>query len=359
MSKSIGGIFLNLLLLSETGNPVIDDIIWNKSNILRVIAIAALLVFILINPELRKRKRPEDRIIFSECILALLLLLTDLFYNLSFLSEYNLKYYVTPSVIEFLYLMTVLRWVIFVDYSLFHSPDHVKRRYTHAVLPVCIVMSADLFQSFLYYGTDGDRNIIMRIGDVLQVCKMAVALYFIITAVRLVTVHGREFREPKFIRLSAFIVPFILGCLFRFFASSFMALGIILTYGAVKRRDRFLDRDTLFYSRDFLSYVSKYRDYKEYAGGCGILIRAAGHGQDMAGVLRESIPADINVYALGNDSFLLLTEAVRGSAVRMISMTITDAAESSEDPYTPEIITERRGEEESAAAFAERLLNMG
>ncbi len=45
--------------------------------------------------------------------------------------------------------------------------------------------------------------------------------------------------------------------------------------------------------------------------------------------------------------------------MKMVSMTVTEAAESSADPYTPDIITAKRDENESAAAFAERLINFG
>ncbi|MCR4591501.1 MAG: hypothetical protein K5668_11880 [Lachnospiraceae bacterium] len=77
----------------------------------------------------------------------------------------------------------------------------------------------------------------------------------------------------------------------------------------------------------------------------------------MAEIISELKPADINVFALGRDRFLLLTETLRGSAVKMTVMTITEAAETSEDPYTPEIITATRRADETAKDFSERLFS--
>ncbi len=39
-------------------------------------------------------------------------------------------------------------------------------------------------------------------------------------------------------------------------------------------------------------------------------------------------------------------------------MTITEGAQSSKDPYTPQIVTAVRKDDESASDFADRLLNL-
>ncbi len=190
----------------------------------------------------------------------------------------------------------------------------------------------------------------------MQIMELLVELLYILKAFHLSYAHGKESREPGFLRLGAFLIPFVLGLLFRVYAGFFLTMGIILTYGAVRNRDRFLDRATGLYNRNFLDYLSRYRDRKKYAGENGILISAKGHGEDMSKLLMEVKPAGSTAFALGGDCFLLLSESLRGSAARMAVETIAEAAEASESPYRPDIRTARQDPGESAGDFALRLL---
>ncbi len=360
MFRRLGEILLDLITYSDTGNEAVDNFIFYSSTALLVVSVIALLLLIFLNPNLRQRKRPEDRFLFGECIMMLIYISAELIYRFS--NDFsgiwvNVVYYVIPSLNEFLFMMMILQWTVFVDYCLYRSMDHVRRRYKHAAIPIFAVTGLDIVQSIIIYANGIDTEALLIPLYIMQFIKVAVELGYIIIAIRLVEVHAKETREPRFIRLSAFIIPFILGGLFRFHGAVFMTLGIILTYAAVIRRDRYLDHDTGFYSREFMDYLSRYRDRKEYAGGNGILINAAGHGQDMSKLLSEVKPAGSSVFALGDDRFLLLSESLRNSAATMAVATITDAAQTSDDPYTPEIITVRRGRDESAGDFAARLLS--
>ncbi len=78
----------------------------------------------------------------------------------------------------------------------------------------------------------------------------------------------------------------------------------------------------------------------------------------MAEILREFGPSDSHIFVLGEDSFLLLSESLRGSAVRMAVITITEAAMNGKDAYTPVIRTADRRKDETARDFADRLLKI-
>ena len=345
-----GEILFSMLTYSNTGNELLDSILWNGSDVLMIISAVSLLLLILLNPNLRQHKRHEDRILFYEYVFVIILIVLNLAYRFS--GYYagiwtDLIYYILPSVSEFLYMMTILQWMIFVDYSLYRSMDHIRRRYRLAALPIIAVTAADILQSIIIYGNGIDADTLMPFLYGMQFCKMAVELGYILTAVHLVFNYEKETHQMRFIRLDAFIIPFVLGSLFRYYDASFMALGIILTYGAVIRRDRFIDHDTGFYSREFLDYLSKYRDEKEFTGGCGIMIYAPGHGRDMSKILSEIKPPNSNIFVLDEDLFLLLSGAVRDSASQMAVMMITEAAQTSDTPYTPEITTMIRSDIES------------
>ncbi|MCR4654868.1 MAG: hypothetical protein K5770_01340 [Lachnospiraceae bacterium] len=166
----------------------------------------------------------------------------------------------------------------------------------------------------------------------------------------------RESREPKFIRLGAFIIPFVLGVLFRFYDASLMALGIILTYGVVKRRDRFLNPDTGFYNTDFLKYLGTYRDKKNYSGECVIALSAPSDPEGLARILHEMGPQNGLVIDKGDGEFLLFAEDLRESAARMAQRTFKEAAGMWEPPFSVETSVVKRREDETASAFAKKLL---
>ena len=66
--------------------------------------------------------RPEDRIMFWECVVVFGLLVVERIYFESGNFEgwwVNYVYYIAPSLIEFLYMLAVLQWLVFVDYTAF------------------------------------------------------------------------------------------------------------------------------------------------------------------------------------------------------------------------------------------------
>ena len=167
--------------------------------------------------------------------------------------------------------------------------------------------------------------------------KRALEIAYVLSAVYIVIKYKKESREPRFLRLSAFIVPFALGALIRDYVPIFLAAGILLTYITVVKRDRYLDPDTGFYNRNFLDFLKTYRDRKQYYGGCAIRIDASEHKNEMAAILKELSPVGSTQFALENDTFLLMTESMRPSAQKLLVMTFSEAAEESDTPFSPKI----------------------
>ena len=356
--QQLGQIILNTITFSFTGIDAVDWFMYYSSTVLLFVFAAAILVLLAKYPMLRQRRRPEDRFMFWECILLLILLGVEILMAFEAFLPYDGMIFAAtflPVVADFIFMLIIMQWMVFADYSLYRSPDHIRYRYRFAILPILTVMGINIVQLVLTNSAITELSIALNV--IAQIAQVAVELCYVLTAVHLVVTYEKESREPRFLRLSAFIIPFIIGNLIRSYDAAMLALGILLTYAAVMRRDRFLDHDTQFYNRSFLEYTGKYRDQKKYTGGNGILINASGRGEDMASILRELKPVDSNVFVLEKDQYLLLSESLRGSAVKLAVDTITEAAEGASPPYKPEIRAEKRGREESASAFALRMLN--
>ena len=357
----VGKDLMRLLYYSDTGNEALDEFVFNSSWMMEIAAIIGVLILILANPRLREHKRTEDRFLFAECILVIAMNLLDL--SLIPMVESDAKwtqyaFEISLTVNEALYMLIILQWLVFVDYSLYRSMDHIRRRYGHAVLPIIILTVFDILESVCVF-MPGVNPFLHTMGKAaMYYLKFFIELGYIVTAIYIVKKHDRESREPKFLRLEAFIIPFILGLLVRFYDSSMMALGIILTYGAVKRRDRFINHATGFYNVDFFKYLGAYRDKKKYRGESVVVLSAPENAEGMALLLNKMKPGSSSVIDKGDGKFFLFAENLRESAASMISSTFKEEAQKSDPPFTPEITVVRRREDESAAGFADRVLNL-
>ncbi|SCY39053.1 hypothetical protein SAMN02910292_01559 [Lachnospiraceae bacterium XBB2008] len=334
-------ILYELITYSETGNDFVDVFVYHSSWIMELAGLVGLIVMIFRNPRLKKHERTEDRYLFYECIMVIVILILQLSLIPLVYSDSMIAYYAFVAALtvnEVLYMFIILQWLVFVDYSLYRSKDHIRRRYKHAAIPIIILAVIDILQSFLAFYTDALLYGWTTLLGILQYIKLAIELTYIVIAIVLERKHSKESREPRFLRLEAFIIPFIFGVLIRFYDSAMLALGIILTYSAVKLRDRYIDSDSGLYNGEYLEYLRKYRkglgESKEY----GLSVEAKGHGKEMASLLKELLPAGVSVFSLGDDTFYLISETSKKSAMKMTAMMIEDSVESSDAPYDVQIL---------------------
>lgn len=360
--KEIGKLIFSIVSFGWTEYQAVNEFFYYTSTALVLVFAVVFLLLIFLNPRIRQRKRPEDRFMFWECVLVLILLGAEIFMAFaeeSFGPAARFCAAFSSSLREFSYLLAILQWMVFVDYSIYRSPDHIRRRYKYAVLPIMVLMVMEVIQDIGIFGPFDLTMATFVLMYVLQFAKLAVELGYILRAVQLVVRDRKETKAPRFLSLGVFIIPFIIGVVLRIYDAPMMALGVLLTCVVAGRRDRYLDYETGFYNRQFLVFLSRYRDRKKYDGGNGILITAEGHKEDMAGILKELRPVGSSVFYLGDDQFLLVSESLRGSAVKMAIMTFREAAEACDPPFTPVIRSASRKNGESAEAFADRLLDGG
>lgn len=335
-----------LIKYDQTGNDLVDVIVYHSSWIMELAGLVGLIVMIFRNPRLKKHERTEDRYLFYECIMVIVILILQLSLIPLVYSDSTIAYYafvVALTVNEVLYMFIILQWLVFVDYSLYRSKDHIRRRYKHAAIPIIILAVIDIIQSFLIFFTDVSLYSRAALPEILQYIKLAIELTYIVIAVVLERKHSKESREPRFLRLEAFIIPFIFGVLIRFYDSAMLALGIILTYAAVKRRDRYIERESGLYNGEYLEYLRTYRKDLGEKSEYGLSVKAPGHGKEMAALLKSMNLTGINLFSLGDDCFYLISETSKGSALKMTAMMIEDTVKSSDEPYDVQFLEKRSG----------------
>ena len=354
MKQFLNYVFLTLML-QQTGNDTFDTFVFWSSFYLELAAAIGVVVLVIRNEPVRKRLRTQDRLIFWECVLVFAQNVLDM--SLVPLVQVEadwepLVFYVALTVNEVLFFLIILQWLVCVDYSLHHSLDHIRRRYRHAAIPIAVIILLDIIHDMVASGTYGFDAWGKTGGFLLYTLKLVVEIGYILTAVILVKRYEKERREPRFLRLDAFIIPFVAGSLVRFYDAPFLGFGVILTYAAMKRRDRYIDFQTGLYNDLYLDCISEYWDNKGFDSASALLISASGHGEAMAGILQNIKIPDCFIIHSSADRFILLTGAVRNSALKMSIMLLTDAARESDPSFKPVIKTMRRMQGQTMKEFA-------
>ena len=337
--ESFGRLIVELLLYQPIESDAVVYVIAYSMLFLEIAAVACILAIILKDENLRRRSGQQDRLFFIECMLVLcynlLCISRDTFLpHISMLFEYSVM-----LIREVLYLMIALQWLVCVDYSLYRSMDHIRRHYFHAVIPVIVITVMDIVHSYInqfYYYTAGWA---VEAMDLLFILKLMIVLGYFAAAVYLVRKHEKFKLEPRFLRLSVFIVPFLIGALFRFSTGPMTALGVILTYRVLKRRERYIDYGTGLYNSGYLDCISAHWDKK--------------------GILKTNRIHNAFAIMLGEGRYLLLTGYIRESAMKMAEQMIMEEASEASPPFEPQIHMMQRREGQSMKEMASEIKSIG
>ena len=364
-NKILGQAFqylLDSLLYQQTGNELFDEIVYWTSFGCEILAAIGVLILILRNEPVRKRLRTQDRLIFWECMMVFALNLLQLSLVPLAYAEgkwADVAFFIAWAVNEVLYLLIVLQWLVCVDYCLYFSSDHVKRHYRKAVIPIVVIAVMDILQSLVYYAGIYklfDNIKLLDAGQTaLHLSKLFIEAGYIATAIYIVKRYSGQRREPHFLRLEAFIIPFVFGALFRFYDASFAGYGIILTYIAIKRRDNYIDFKSGLYNTRYLDYLCDHWDKKGFSDGSALLISSEGHGHALAGILTDIKVPDAFIINMGDGKFLMIAGFLRKSAFMMAEQMVIDGAAEADTPFEPRTKQMRRNKGESMKEFGARI----
>ena len=352
------------LMYESTGNEALDSFIWYSSYYLEYAAAIGIILLFILNKPLRKPQGTMNRLIFWECILVLSQNVVDI--SLAHLAELAEEYMLWAIYLfdfllyvnEALYILIVYQWLICVDYSLYHSKDHLRLRYRFAALPIVAVMLLQVLRDASYLGMINLPVLMGMDTYVYYGIKLFVELGYVMTAVVIVLKYEKERREPRFLRITAFIIPFVLGVLIRYYDASFVGFGVILTYMAMRRRDEFIDKQTGLYKNSYLDYISSYWDKKNIKDANAILLHNGENEKGLADILGEINIQDCFIIILGGGCFAILTGDLRSSAIRMTEQMITEAAHDAEKPFEVQVQSAKREEGQSMMEFAARIRNI-
>ncbi len=259
-------------------------------------------------------------------------------------------------------LLTLL-WMIFVDFCVYKSRDHIRKRYpTYYVIAGAAILFSGLSMYFTIasFPKPNLQTVLLMLASTFVVLPV-IQLIFAITAYRIAALYKMERRPPLFLRLSVFIIPVVAGCvsgtlIHPCFRSLGFAAGLLLTLRVQGNRSRYIDQDTGFYTRDFLRVMYDHLEKKGYLNGVGIIFSAPERSSLLIKAVSHLDYDNSEIFLLEGGKVLYTTGEQKKETMELIIRYVKNCI-SGEDPsaeINAEII--ERGKDESAGSFTERIL---
>lgn len=260
--------------------------------------------------------------------------------------------------------LLVLLWMLFVDYCVYKSLGHFKKRYppyfVMAGIGILISAVSSCFTISISLRQETTMWAVVMVLDTFIVLPV-LQLIFAVTAYRIVAGYQRERRPPLFLRLSMFIIPVVIGCVtggvvHSSFASLGFAIGLLLTWKIQGNRSRYMDRDSGFYTQDFLRVMYDHLEKRGYLNGKGVIFSAPGNTDTLVKAVSQLDYDNIELFLLEDGKVLLTTGEQKQDAMELIIRFVEACASEADPPFTVSTEIIERGEGESAGAFTERIM---
>ncbi|MCR5402404.1 MAG: hypothetical protein K6E91_01105 [Butyrivibrio sp.] len=228
------------------------------------------------------------------------------------------------STISFLYGL-----LLYSDFRLFGSRDHLLRHYRKYLIPVYLLVFVYLINLFtgILFAVEEDN--FWTPTELYFFVKLFQYAYLILPAVNLVGYYfGNDVKA--FLHPFSIYFPIIGGALFTGLTpcfATFLGYAVGLTFSVFAGIDewRFVDSGTKFYNRAYLEYlVNRIREGKEKLTGM-IEFEAKGHRGAFVHILKEDLPADSIVVALGEGRYLFLADRA-GAYLELLDELVKESA---------------------------------
>ena len=281
---------------------------------------------------------------------------------------------------EIMILMVVYFWNKFVDYAVYRSFDHVKKKYKRVILPAALVAvavcSVKLVISEGYRAfSDVGRVIIDWVGILCYVLQF----YYVVNVIWIAWKSNKERKAPTFLKMSVFVIPLIMGYTFNHLYKLipieiwidysallnwlnfdtrfvFLMIATILTWMTVEKRYRYMDPINGFYNKEFLADMNEYMEKSGYPNGTGVYFKAPKSEGRLVPVLNSLKPEDSEIFSIGQDEYLLMAGQQKESVIRLLVKSVKLGLAQTDDSLTVTSDYAIRNKDESSGDFTKRLL---
>ena len=250
--------------------------------------------------------------------------------------------YASRTISEFAILLFLFCLLLYTDYKLFGSKDHLKRHFGVFLIPPGLIIILYIINFFtgILFGVDAEMR------------WEPTKFYYIVTFVKYVYLvippihYMRSFlksEKKRFLHPLSIYVPILAGTIISLltpFSTIYLgcAVGLVLMIFSGIDSWRYADIKTSFFNKVYIEHIlNMIRDKKESRKSM-IIFEAKGDQAAFAGLLMEELPADNEKVALGNGKVAFISDTGSMEQLKSLAEFVKDGAEEYDSTHSDKIL---------------------
>ncbi|MBR4528677.1 MAG: hypothetical protein IKO80_00205 [Lachnospiraceae bacterium] len=328
-----------------------------------VMAFLMMLGLVCLSSRLRKRETTGEKLYFVLCLAVMVdAVCSSICYALHEQPFGATAELIFKTILEMSMLVLAYYWLLYVDFKLFGSKDHLIRRLGVLFVPIlagAVALVINLFTGIVF--TIGPDN--HYVPTVLYHVLEGLEYYYFLLSLILYVQSRMEGRQVHFFHIAPVLLPTIAGTFINIFTPySAAALGfsiaLIFMYFSMIDAWRFDDAETGLYNKEYLSYViAMVQDGRRECRNV-LTFETKSNPEALAEILKRDAPRDGELIHTGEGRFVLLLEQGEKSALKLLQTLIEEAAAEYDEAHKGQEIAltqtcrMRRKGEDTAALIA-------
>ena len=300
------------------------------SDVLAILMISALLIR---SSHIWKKEsgyRLLRVMLFSSMADALCNAVCYFLHDKSFAGAYTLAV-ISQTALEIAIVSILCHWLLFVDYQLYSSRDHLKRHYRPYLMPVPVFVLLHIVNAFtgILYTIDAglrcERSIFYNVILIIEYCYVVISLAVILK-------YRKEHGSARFFSAIPMILPLVAAvAISELTPHSFVALGfavgLVNIYLYLKRYRKYYEEETGFFNAAYLEYIKTLEEKGDRGRGVMIRISSDGDNKAVSDILRQELPADAEVIFMGKGRYLMFAGNKNRQFANLVNVMLQDAVE--------------------------------
>ena len=227
----------------------------------------------------------------------------------------------SSSLMELFAAAALFLFLLYFDYELYESRDHIKRHLVSYMAPMLVFVGLCLFSLVRSFVLNTRYDVVWEIYAYTGYLEL---FYMLFVAYGFWKYHQR-YGHKRFFHPLTIYVPILVGGLFTYYTSFsglFLGFALGLTFLTFSRIDeyRFLDRQSLFYNKNYLEYIILMAEEGKEERKSAITANAKGDSKALVGILKEELSKDTEVISLGDGKFFFFFNLVNQIELKSLCM---------------------------------------
>ena len=330
-----------------------------------VSAIILLLGLLLLTNRLRKRAGFGEKLFSKLTQISVVYAVFDIIYMIirsGDLGQVNGVLAMTAvTVVEFVTLVLIYTWLLYVDFMLYQSEDHVLRHYKMLAIPFFVLAVVLFLNCFFQFMIELDPDEIYDFTGPYFV-YIAFEYAFLIVSIVMIIRYKKNNGSMHYTNFVPMGIPVLVGALvsnttpYSAFALG-LAIGLVFLHFSFMEEACYKNEEKGYFHKEYFERLIEHTKNGEYDPRGAIYFKAEGNREAFEEILLEWIPDDSELLKIHDGSYLFVNEHGRS---RITDMLITDISEDTEKYKDGPISLENelivRNENESGVEFLNRLM---